>query len=286
MNLTSVSIFTDIPYRETPLRLDLRIPTTPHRPPLVMYIPMGGMRGCPKEGAQWWLTEHGFAMASIEARVSSEAIAPAPVHDCKAAVRWLRANADKYDYSTEAIGVWGHSAGGLLAALLGTSGDVAELEGNGGNSGVSSRVQAVCDECGAPHDFSWFARPDIKTRFAPVAENLRLYLGAPVEERQELARLVSPQTYVSGKCPPMLLIHGDKDDVVPVEETINFHQVLKSAGGFDTSDSPRYRPRLGCGPDPQRHRGVFRAYVKSIRMNIRHKIVQDSQCFYRTFTCC
>jgi acetyl esterase/lipase len=206
---------------------------------------MGGMRACPKEGAQWWLTEHGFAMASIEARVSAEVIAPAQVHDCKAAVRWLRSHAVQYGYSPDAIGVWGHSAGGLLAALLGTSGDLAELEGDG-NAGVSSRVQAVCDECGAPHDFSWFARPDIKTRFAPVAENLRLYLGGPVEERQELARFVSPQTYVSNNCPPMLLIHGDKDDVVPVEETINFHQVLKSAGVDSTL---RILPGIGHGWD-------------------------------------
>ncbi len=228
------SIFADIPYAQTPqrvLRLDLRVPRKAQQPPLVLYIPMGGMRSCAKENAPWWLTECGFAMASIECRVSSEVTAPGPVHDCKAAVRWLRAHADEYGSRPDAIGVWGHSAGGLLAALLATSGDVAELEGGGAHPGVSSKVQAACDQCGAPHDFAYFARPEIKSRFAPVAENLRLYLGGPVEEKLELARLVSPRTYVSRNGPPMLLIHGDADDVVPVEETIDFHKALLGPGG-------------------------------------------------------
>ncbi|MBI4026835.1 MAG: alpha/beta hydrolase [Verrucomicrobia bacterium] len=228
-----ISVFTDIPYARTPqrvLRLDLRVPRKEQRPPLVMYIPMGGMRSCVKENAPWWLVESGFAMASIECRVSSEVTAPGPVHDCKAAVRWLRAHADGHGYCADSIGAWGHSAGGLLAALLATSSGIAELEGGGADAGVSSKIQAACDQCGAPHDFAWFARPDVKSRFAPVAENLRLYLGGPVEERAELARLVSPRTYVSRDCPPMLLIHGDADAVVPVEETVDFHQSLRAAG--------------------------------------------------------
>ena len=237
MNKGPFSVFADIPYARTPqrmLRLDLRIPEIGPRPPLVVFIPMGGMRQCAKEHAQWWLTEYGFAMASIECRVSSEVIAPAPVFDCKTAVRWLRAHAQEYGYDPEAIGVWGISAGGLLASLMGTSCGVAELEGDGGNAGVSSRVQAVCDACGAPHDLAYFARQDIKLRFAPVAENLRLYLGGPVEHRLELARLVSPRTYVSGACPPMLLLHGDADDIVPVEETTEFFNALKEAGADAT----------------------------------------------------
>lgn len=224
---------TGIPYAETPQRtlfMDLRVPRTASPPPLVLYIPMGGMRGCRRENAPWWLADAGFAMASIEARVSSEVTAPAQVHDCKAAVRWLRSHAVQYGYNGEALGAWGHSAGGLLASMLATSGGVAELEGPGAYAGVSSRVQAACDECGAPHDFSWFARPDIKTRFAPVAENLRLYLGGAVEDRPELARLASPSTHISGGCPPLLLIHGAADTVVPVEETVEYHNSLKAAG--------------------------------------------------------
>jgi acetyl esterase/lipase len=251
MVVQSCAVFADIPYARTPqrvLRLDLRVPTGgPGKPPIVMYLPVGGMRVCAREKTRWWLTEHGFAMASVEIRVSPEAIAPVPVYDCKTAVRWLRVHAEQYGYSAGAIGAWGHSAGGLLAALLGTSGGVAELEGDGENAGVSSRVQAVCDECGAPHDLAYFAQPEIQARFAPVTENLRLYLGGPVGERLDLARRVSPRTYVSGRCPPVLLIHGDADAIVPVEETIRFHHALRSAGVDATL---RVLPGVGHGWDP------------------------------------
>ena len=129
--MNDIAAFTELIYRHTTqrvLRLDLHIPRRVPKPPLVMYIPMGGMRSCPKEQAPLWLTEHGFAFASIECRVSSEAIAPAPVWDCKTAVRWLRFHADEYRFNANAIGAWGHSAGGLLAALLATSGDSPELK--------------------------------------------------------------------------------------------------------------------------------------------------------------
>lgn len=244
-----MAIHNDIVYRTTPqreLRLDLRVPDSSTPPPLVLYIPMGGMRGCAKENGQWWLTEYGFAMASIECRVSSEVTAPEPVYDCKAAIRWLRTHAGEYGYNGETIGAWGHSAGGLLAALMATSGDRPEVEGDGDHRGVSSRIQAACDACGAPHDFTWFARPDIKEKFAPVAENLRVYLGGAVEEKPELARLVSPQIYVSAACPPILLLHGDADDIVPVEETIEFHRVLQAAGVDSTL---RVMPGVGHGWD-------------------------------------
>jgi len=231
--LHEIVTYLDIVYSQTPqrmLRLDLRVPKSAQRPPLVMHIPVGGFRVCDRAWSPWWLTECGFAMASIETRLTTETTAPAIIHDCKAAVRWLRANAEQYGYAADAIGVWGHSAGGHLAAFLATSGDIAEVEGDGGNAGISSRVQAACDQCGAPHDIAWFARPEIKSRFPGVVGNLRLYLGGLVEEKPELARQMSPQTYISGNCPPILLIHGQNDDVVPVEETINFHQSLKAVG--------------------------------------------------------
>lgn len=258
----AVSVWTGIPYANTPQRtlyLDLRVPRGVPPPPLVLYIPMGGMRGCRRENAQWWLTEHGFAMASIEARVSSEVTAPAQVHDCKAAVRWLRAHAVQYGYRGDAIGAWGHSAGGLLASVLGTSAGVAALEGEGAYAGTSSAVQAVCDACGAPHDFFWFTRPEVLATFAPVAENLRLYLGGPVSEREELARLASPSTHISPACPPVLLLHGDADTIVPVEETMDFHARLKAAG-VDTE--LHVLPGAGHGWDAALTRDRIAAFFK------------------------
>ena len=261
MALSAISAFTDIPFAETPqrvLKLDLRVPRAAQPPPLVIYIPMGGMRVCVRASAPQWIMEHGFALASIDCRVSSEAIAPSQVHDCKSAVRWLRAHAAEYGYRGDRIGAWGHSAGGLLASMLATSGGVAALVGEGPCPGVSSRVQAACDECGAPHDASWFARPDIKQRFAPVAENVRLYLGGTVEEKTELARFVSPSTYISRECPPMLLIHGDADAAVPVEETVEFHGALQAAGVDSTLEG---LPGVGHGWDAALTRDRLVAFI-------------------------
>ncbi|MDD5678767.1 MAG: alpha/beta hydrolase [Kiritimatiellae bacterium] len=262
----AANMWTDIPFAETPqrtLRLDLRVPRHAGKLPLVLYIPMSGMRSCEKAAAPWWLTDKGFAMASIECRVSSEVTAPMPVYDCKEAIRWLRAHADEYGYRSDAMGVWGHSAGGLLAALLGTSGGISELEGNGKNLNVSSRIQAVCDECGAPHDLAYFAQPAVKAKFAPVAENLRLYLGGPVEEKRQLARLVSPRTHLSPDNPPMLLIHGDADTIVPVEETIAFYEALRSIGVDATL---RILPGIGHGWDSALTSGDVAAFFERTLM--------------------
>lgn len=225
--------FLDVLYRVTPqreLRLDLRMPEGLERPPLILYIPMGGMRSCRKERAPEWPVERGFAVASIQARVAEEAIAPAAVEDCKFAVRWLRAHAEEYGYDGDRIGAWGHSAGGLLAALLGTSGDRPELRFEMEFAEVSDRVHAVVDACGAPHDIAYFARPEVREKFGPVAGNLDAYLGGPVGEQLELAKLVSPRTYVSAECPPVLLLHGDRDEVVPLEESVEFAEALRDCG--------------------------------------------------------
>lgn len=241
----------DLCYRDTPQRpllLDLRVPEgCDEPPPLILRIPMGGFRGCRKENAPEWIVQHGFALATIQARVTSETIAPTQIHDCKAAVRWLRAHAREYGYRGDAIGAWGHSAGGNLAALLATSGDHPALEEPGcAHADVSARVQAACDACGAPHDMTYFARPDVRERHPQVAENLDLYLGGHVAERTELASLVSPATYVSKDCPPVLIIQGEEDKIVPPEESVAFHSLLLMAG-VDTT--LRLLPRTGHGWD-------------------------------------
>jgi acetyl esterase/lipase len=226
-------VWTDIVYARRPqreLRVDIHVPDGVKNPPLVLNIPMRGLFKCERSSASTWIVEEGFALAAIECRVSGEAIAPAAVHDCKAAIRWLRANAAKYGYDGDRIGVWGFSAGGLLASLMATSTAVAELEGDGDHLDVSSAVQAAVDQCGAPHDMTYFARPDVAATYDKVAENLRRWLGGPVAERPELARLVSPATYVTPQCPPVLLIHGDQDDITPLAETQLFYDQLKLAG--------------------------------------------------------
>lgn len=230
------------------LHLDLYLPRRADgKMPVVMIVPGGGWRNCSKDNPPLFLTDDGFALAPIMYRVSSEAIAPANVKDCKAAVKWLRANAGRYNLDPDRIGACGSSAGGHLSALLGTAPDVAKLEPAGDNETYSSAVQAVCDMCG-PSDLTRMAIPEIRERFSVVHEVTEQYLGGPVEDRLELARLVSPVNYVSDDCPPTLIIHGQDDPVVSVEESILFHRELSNAGA-DTSLHLLKGVGHGCPPE-------------------------------------
>ena len=114
----------------------------------------------------------GYAVASINYRLSQHAVFPAQIEDCKAAIRWLRANAAKYHLDPDHIGVWGASAGGHLVALLGTTGGVKELEGQGGNLDQSSRVQCVVDWFG-PSDLADDGRQARQARLARVPPDRR-----------------------------------------------------------------------------------------------------------------
>ena len=163
-------------------------------------------------------------MASINYRLSQHAVFPAQIEDCKAAIRWLRANAAKYHLDPDHIGVWGASAGGHLVALLGTTGGVKELEGTGGNLDQSSRVQCVVDWFG-PTDMATMGRQADKPG-TPVAQ----LIGGPVQENQEKARKASPLTYVSKDSAPFLIMHGDKDNMVPLQQSEVLAEALKKAG--------------------------------------------------------
>ena len=136
------------------LRLDLYIPNDVPGPyPLIVWVHGGAFRmGDKANPIARPLVAYGYAIASINYRLSHQAIFPAQIHDCKAAVRWLRAHAAGYDLDGARVGAWGDSAGGHLVAMLGAAGDVPELEGDLGNLEHSSRVQAVCDWYG-PSDF-------------------------------------------------------------------------------------------------------------------------------------
>ncbi|MCX7750582.1 MAG: alpha/beta hydrolase [Candidatus Bipolaricaulota bacterium] len=218
------------------LRLDLHLPRRAEgaRIPVVVWIHGGGWRGGDKAGtpAPEVLGE-GYAVASINYRLSPEAPFPAQIHDCKAAVRWLRAHADRYGLDPDRIGVWGSSAGGHLAALLGTSGGVAELEGAvGEHLDQESRVQAVCDFFG-PADLLALLEPGAWS--APTALSaVSLLLGGPVAERVELARLASPVAHVSPDDPPFLIVHGDRDATVPLDQSERLHRALTASGVSST----------------------------------------------------
>ena len=228
-------VLTDIEYARVDsvsLRLDLYLPTnSPGPTPLVVWIHGGAwMSGSKEDCAAPDVLGDAYAVASIDYRLTQTAPFPAQLDDCKAAVRWLRAHAGDYGIDASRIGAWGESAGGHLAALLGTSGNVPELEGTVGDDlSTSSRVQAVCDFCG-PTDLAAMVAQlleiDPETPMYPFV----LLLGGTLDEKAELARLASPVSHVDASDPPFLIVHDDQDDVVPYAQATSFYSALASAG--------------------------------------------------------
>jgi len=214
------------------LTLDLYLPRNPVRAvPILMYIHGGGWSGLDKEWCPYpmRLLEQEYAVASINYRLLQEGGAfPANLHDCKAAVRWLRARAADYALDGDHIGVWGDSAGGHLAAMVGLTGDLAGLEGEIGIRGVSSRVQAVCAYFGAM-DLIALLGPDMdRSPSAPMISGL---IGAaPPSAHVDALRAASPITYASADVPPFLLLHGDVDTILPVSQSVLLYEALWKAG--------------------------------------------------------
>jgi acetyl esterase/lipase len=215
--------------------LDLYLPAKIDKPlPLIVWIHGGGWSGGDKANPPGLaMLSRGYAVASLNYRLTKEAIYPAQIHDCKGAIRWLRAHAEQYHLDPKHIGVWGASAGGHLVALIGTSGEVAELEGDvGGNLDQSSRVQCVVDWFG-PTDMSVFfdqaaAGPNIfkaKPDHSPLSD----LFGGPLKEHLNLVRLGNPITFVKKDNPPFLIVHGDQDTLVPLAQSQILYDALKKA---------------------------------------------------------
>jgi acetyl esterase/lipase len=204
-------------------RLDLYVPADGEGPfPLIIWIHGGAWKSGSKEGCvplPWALK--GYVVASINYRLSQDAKFPAQIKDCKAAVRWLRAHAKDYKIDRDHVIAWGDSAGGHLAALLGTAGDASEWEP--GPPAESSRVQAVID---------WYGRADLSrvcTDPAMAEHAVAHLLGGSGEKVSEIARKASPITHVSRDDPPFLIMHGDVDTTVPVQQSEAFTEALKKA---------------------------------------------------------
>jgi acetyl esterase/lipase len=224
-----VKVLRDLPYVEDGherQKLDLYLPEkVDGLLPVVVWVHGGGWQNGTKDRCPALpLVKQGFAVASINYRLSQHAKFPAQIEDCKAAIRWLRANANKYRLDSNHIGAWGASAGGHLVALLGTTGDAKEFNTRGPNADQSSKVQAVCDWFG-PTDFLRMVSPTSKPD-NPVA----LLLGGPVHENKEKAAQASPVTYVAKGDPPFLIMHGDQDKTVPLAQSEEIAEALKKAG--------------------------------------------------------
>lgn len=215
--------------------LDLYVSEKPQgKQNLVVWIHGGGWRsGSKRMGPFSILLDNGFAVASIDYRLTGEAQFPAQIHDCKAAIRWLRTHANEYNLNTNRIGVWGASAGGHLVALLGTTNGDKSLEGTEGNLDRSSAVQAVCDWFG-PTNIAEMGKEKQKPGFLPTRKLIEDFLGGSVSEKESLANQASPVFHVTKGAPPFLIMHGDHDRVVPESQSEELYAELKAKGADAT----------------------------------------------------
>jgi acetyl esterase/lipase len=183
--------------------------------------------------------KRGYAVVSINYRLSQEAIFPAQIFDIKAAVRWIHANAKQYKFNPDKIASWGGSAGGHLSAMTGTSGDVKELEDLSlGNPSQSSRVQAVVDWFG-PTDFlkmdEQLTQGKVKNpqiHLVPNSPESEL-IGKNLTDAPELVKVANPETYITPDDPPFFIQHGRLDHLVPYQQSVNLANKLEKVIGKD-----------------------------------------------------
>ena len=215
---------TDILYGEAgghDLLLDLYLPERPERAPLVVYVHGGAWRSGSKDRMpQAGLLSSGFAIASVDYRLSPVARFPAQVYDIKAAIRFLRAKQQEYGYDARRIAISGSSAGGHLAALVGVTNGHQDLEGEvGDHRGQSSDVQAIVSYYGASNLLTILEQSTPHGLGVRIPA-LQLLLGGQPEDDPELAKLASPIFHVDRADPPLLLLHGDQDPQMPVNQSI------------------------------------------------------------------
>lgn len=237
---------TDIEYArvgELVLKLDLHRPQA-ENPPLIVYVHGGAWRAGSKSDVPIApLLEKGFAIASVDYRLSTQAVFPAQIHDIKAAIRFLRAKAAEFRLNTEKIAIVGSSAGGHLAALVGVTNGHKMLEGRiGDHLDQSSRVDAIVSLYGASNLQSILAQ---STEFGLTVRipALKLLLGDVPEIKPELAELASPVAHLDKSDPPLLLIHGDADPQMPYEQSREFttaYEALKLQVKFVTLPGSRH----------------------------------------------
>jgi acetyl esterase/lipase len=226
---------------DTELKLDLARPEGDGPFPAIVFIHGGGWSQGSRQGYGGQIQEaakRGYVAATISYRLmqfdesekettTATPIFPAQIHDAKAAIRWLRANAEKYNVDPDRIGVTGGSAGGHLSLLVGLTDPAANLEGESGSPDQSSRVQAVVNVYG-PTDMTFCYEK------SSVVWIFRLFMGGTPDEADERYKAASPITYVSKDDPPVLTLHGDQDVLVPVEQAKVLDEKMKAAGASHT----------------------------------------------------
>ncbi|MCL6443126.1 MAG: alpha/beta hydrolase [Alicyclobacillus sp.] len=253
--LYKVCVVRDLVYVQRPeaaLRMDLYLPQgTSLKVPVIIWIHGGGWRIGDRKLAPdltAYFAQHGFAMVSIDYRLSQQAIFPAQIQDVQAAIRWVREHGAMYGMDASRIGLWGSSAGGHLAALAGTTGDFSWEESEV-DTRTSVLVQAVVDGYG-PIDFISMYHPDewaaqtaanVETRQVALARGSvdssreEQLLGAPLLSVPDRVAAANPITYVKQGMPPFLILHGLLDELVPVSQSERLYHALKASGNRVTA---------------------------------------------------
>lgn len=216
--------------------LDLYLPTEPSTSeplPVICFIHGGAWRAGNKKAGRNHLAPYvssgNYAGISIAYRLTDEAHWPAQIHDCKAAIRWIRANAKTYNLNPDKIAAWGTSAGGHLVAMLGTSGEIKDLEGElGPHRQHSSRVSAVVDFFGPSELLTMADHPSRMDHNAADSPESML-VGGALQKSKQAARAASPVSYVTPDDPPFLIVHGTADPLVPYPQSQTLHKLLGSA---------------------------------------------------------
>lgn len=207
--------------------LDLYLPAQP-KGPLLVWIHGGGWQaGNKNQVPGLGMLAEGYAVASLEYRFTQHAIFPAQIEDCKAALRWLRAYAKDYGYDPNRVAAWGASAGGHLVAMLAVTGETRDFD-VGEYLDQSSAISCGIDWFG-PADFPAFNGSEMVRRDDPNSPITKL-LGGLLADKLELAAKASPVTYVSAKSAPLLIMHGTKDALVPLDQSQRLADAYEGAG--------------------------------------------------------
>jgi len=218
-----------------PLRMNLFLPAARKAPvPCIVVITGGGFKTGKRarfSPMAAYLAVNGFAAASIDYRGAPDDHFLTTVHDTKSAVRFLRANAERFHLDPDHFGAFGQSAGGHLAAMLAVTGDVESLEGDGGHADQSSRIQAAVSFAGV---FDFISRLRDGGQQTNALETKRRtngdWVGEPFSETSETWRKASPIHYVTGDDPPILFVHCRGDNTVPFEQSIQMHEAMQEHG--------------------------------------------------------
>ena len=235
--------YADISLNQT---LDIYLPEEGEGPfPVILSIHGGAFMGCDKSDIQVLPAleglKRGYAVVALNYRLSWEAIFPALVHDVKAAVRWVRGNAHWYYFDPRKIVAWGGSAGGYLSLMLGLTAGVEALEDLSlGYPDQSCEVQAVVDWFG-PTNFLKMDEQLTASGLVPLegtehsGENSpeSWLLGDKITNIPEKVREANPETYIHADIPPFLIQHGKMDSTVPVQQSIELAEKIKSVCGED-----------------------------------------------------